>query len=235
MATAALDAAREADRVLPGHAAPRVLEGRALAALGRLEDSLEAMRDARERDAHALEDPAALLAWARANARTGHADEAADAYRALLPRASALSTADRAAATIEAGLVAMARGAAGLDESVAALREGLRAAQDETQTLAALALALALDRRGDTDGARALLSQRAHGDPRSPLAAPRAKDSLAAAPAETSALVALGLESTDAAGSRDAWQKYIDANANGPWSAHARAHLSSLTAKRKGR
>ena len=231
MAQAALDAAHEADTVLPGRAAPLVLEGRALAALGKLDASLEALRAGRERDPGALDDPLALRTWARVLARSGHGAEAAEAYRALLPRSSALSAAERAAASIEAGLVAMARGPAGLDEAAAALREGLREAQDEAP-IGVLALALALDRRGDADEAHALQAEHAHGDPRVVLEGLRAKDVLAVAPGEASALVAIGLEGTDPAAARDAWQKYVDQAPNGPWAAHARAHVAALSGKR---
>jgi tetratricopeptide (TPR) repeat protein len=235
MAEAARDSAREADQVLPGHAAPRVLEGRALAALGKLDEALKALTDARSRDATAFDDPLAMLAWARVLARTGHADAAAEAYRALLPRSSAISAAERASAAVEAGLVAMARGPAGLDEAVAALREGLREAQDETQAVAVGALAVALDRRGDTDESRALLTERGHGDPRTALASVHAKELLAVAPAEANALAALALESSDVAGARDAWERYLAAVPSGAWTAHARAHLAALTGKRRGR
>ncbi|HEY3822805.1 MAG TPA: hypothetical protein VGL81_36825 [Polyangiaceae bacterium] len=235
MAEAALASAREADTVLPGHAAPRVLEGRALAALGKLDEALAVLTDARSRDAAAFDDPLALLAWARVLARTAHADAAAEAYRALLPRASAISAAERASASVEAGLVAMVRGAAGLDEAVAALREGLHDAQDETQAVAVDALALALDRRGDVDEARALVAEHAHGDPRIALGSTHAKDVLAVAPGEGNAIIALALEPTDAAGARDAWDRYLAAAPGGPWAAHARAHLAALVGKRRGR
>ena len=230
MAEAARDAAREADGVLPGHAAPRVLEGRALAALGKLDEGLKALRDAA-----AFDDPLALLAWARVLARTAHPDAAAEAYRALLPRVSAISAAERASASVEAGLVAMERGVPGLDEAVAALREGLREAQDETQAVAVEALVLALDRRGDLDESRALLAEHTHGDPRIALASVRAKELLAVAPVEVNAMAALALEPTDGAGARDAWDRYLAASPNGPWVAHARAHLASLAGKRRGR
>jgi tetratricopeptide (TPR) repeat protein len=235
MAEAARDAAREADGVLPGHAAPRVLEGRALAALGKLDEALKALTDARARDAAAFDDPLALLAWARVLARTAHPDAAAEAYRALLPRVSAISAAERASASVEAGLVAMERGVPGLDEAVAALREGLREAQDETQAVAVEALVLALDRRGDLDESRALLAEHTHGDPRIALASVRAKELLAVAPVEVNAMAALALEPTDGAGARDAWDRYLAASPNGPWVAHARAHLASLAGKRRGR
>ena len=227
MAEAALDVAHEADQVLPGHAAPLVLEGRALVALGRLEPALQALRAGKERDPSALDDPLALRAWARVLARTGHPEEAAEAYRALLPRSSALSASERASASIEAGLVAMARGPSGLDEAAAALREGLREAQEEAP-LGVLTLALVLDRRGDSDEARALLAERARLDPRATLEGLRAKDVLAVAPAEGSALVAIGLESTDPAGAREAWQKYLDQAPNGPWAVQAKARVVAL-------
>jgi tetratricopeptide (TPR) repeat protein len=228
MAKAALEAAREADRVLPGHAAPRVLEGRALAALGKLDDALVALGEGASRDPRALDDPLALAAWARLLARTAHADRATEAYRALLPRASALSSADRASAAVEAGLVALARGAMGLDDATAALRQGVRDAQDDVQAVAVLALGLALDRRGDGAEARVLLADRSHGDPRATLTTPRAKDLLAVAPGEEPALAAMALEMSDPAGAREAWGQYVDATPAGPWAAHARVHLAGL-------
>jgi tetratricopeptide (TPR) repeat protein len=231
MAQVALDSAREADTVLPGHAAPLVLQGRALAALGKVDAAVRALEAGRARDAAALDDPLALLAYGRVLARTSRFEEAAEAYRALLPRASALSAAERASAEVEAGLVAMTRGAAGLDEAAAALREATREAQDETQTVAVLALGLALDRRGDVDEAHALLAERLRGDPRAVVASARARDVLAVAPAEGDALVGLALEASDAVGAHDAWQKYADALPRGAWAAHARAHLAAVGGK----
>lgn len=232
MAEQALAAADEAEHLLPGHAAPRVLAGRALEALGRLPEAVAALSEGKAREAGALDDPRAMLAWARAQARTGHADVAAEAYRALLPRAAALPATERSSAAIEAGLVAMARGPSGLDEAAAALREGVREAQDEPRVVAVLALALALDRRGDAEESRALLAERAHGDPRLPLATPAAQALLAVAPAEGQAMAALALESTDAAGARDGWQAYVTAAPQGPWAASAKAHLAALGAGR---
>jgi tetratricopeptide (TPR) repeat protein len=225
MAEQALASAQEADTVLPGHAAPRVLAGRALEALGKLDEALAALEDGRTREPGALDDPLAL-------ARTGKGDRASDAYRALLPRASSLSALERSTAAVAAGRGALARGPARIDEAAAALREGLREAQDERRVVAVLALALALDRRGDAEESRALLSERAHGDPRAPLASAQAKDLLSVAPAEAQALAALALEPTDAAGARDAWQAYLDTAPQSPWAPHARTHLTSLGGKR---
>jgi tetratricopeptide (TPR) repeat protein len=231
MAQGALQAARDADGVLPGHAAPLVLEGRALAALGQYGEALAALEAGRSRDPRALDDPPALLAWARALGRSSRREEAVEAYRALLPRSRGLSTTERVSAEIESGLMAMTRGAPGLDEAAAALREAVREAQDEARAIAVLALALALDRRRDAEEARALLRERMHGDPRDDMATARAKDLLAAVPAEAHALAALALESTDATGARDAWQQAIDAAPQGPWVGYARAHLGMLTGK----
>ncbi len=229
MAQLALAAARDAERVAPGFATARVLEGRALTALGNIDGAFRALTEARSRDARSLEEPLALLAWARVLSRTGHRDEAADAYRALLPRASALSVADRSAAQVEGGLVAMGRGEGGLDEAAAGLREAVREGQEETRATAVLALALALDRNGEVDQSRSLLEERAvHGDPRTVVASARARELLATVPEETHALTALALEAGDPTGARDEWQKALVDAPNGPWVAYARAHLEAL-------
>jgi len=232
-AASALDAAREAERVLPGHGAARALEGRALLTLGRLDEALAVLRDAKALDGRALDDPLALLAWARALGRSGHMDEASDAYHALLPRASAFSRADRATIALEAGLVAMPRGEGGLDDAAAALRDSLRESpEDETRAVAALALAVVLDRSGQPGAARTLLSERLRGDPRRIVATNAARQALAVAPAEASALEALALEVNDASGARDAWETYLQSAPKGPWAGHALAHLAALGGKR---
>lgn len=236
MAEGARQAALEADTVLPGHAAPHALEGRALAALGQFDRAYAVLAEARARDPRVLDDTPALHAWARVAARTKHDNEAAEAYRVLLPRASALASADRTAAATESGLVLMAGGPADLDSAAAALREALRGAQDETETVAVLALALALDRRGDGDESRALLADRSHGDPRSALAASRAKDLVSVAPAELPAMIGLALERIDVTAAREAWEDYAAHAPAGPWATHARAHALALrSAKPAGR
>lgn len=235
MAQSALDDAHEADGTLPGHAAPRALEGRALAALGHLDEALAALKEAKARDPGVFDDPPTLLAWARILARTGHAVDSASAYRTLLPRASALSSADRFAATTEAGLVALACGPSTVDEAVAAFRESLRGSQTDAEAVAVLGLALALDRRGEADEARALLSNRRRGDPRSTLAGKRARELLSAATVEAHALTALGLESIDPAAARESWETYLSSVPGGPWAAHARAHLAALASAHGGR
>jgi tetratricopeptide (TPR) repeat protein len=218
----ALRAAQEAGKRMPGKLAPLVLEGRALSRLGRHEEAWAVLDRARKGDAATLDDPWALVALARSAARTKRLTEADDAYRALLPRAAALPASERGQAYVEAALVALARGPASLDTAIAVFRQARREAQDSAQTVAWLGLALALDRSGARDEARALLAERGRIDPRASLADARARD-LVAAPLSTelAAAAALALEPIDAAASRELWKKV--AAAGGPWAEHAQA------------
>jgi tetratricopeptide (TPR) repeat protein len=226
--------ADEADRLLPGRAAPSVLKGRALLRLGKASEALVVLKEARTRDDRALDDPVALLAWARANARTGHFDEAAQAYRAALPRTSALAAAERSAASFEAGMIVMAQGPKAIDDAVAMLRQARREAQDSMQTASVVALALALDRSGQRDEAKAVLAERVRSDAKPVLADPRVTDALADAGVsyESEALLATALESADPGASRDAWHRYLEgAGGKSAWADHARTHESSSPAR----
>lgn len=226
--------ADEADKLLPGRAAPSVLKGRALLRLGKASEALVVLSEARTRDDRALDDPVALLAWARANARTGHFEEAAQAYRAALPRTSALAAAERSAASFEAGMVVMAQGPKAVDDAVAMLRQARREAQDSMQTASVVALALALDRSGQKDEARAVLAERVRSDAKPVLADPRVTGALADAgmSSEADALLATALEATDGVAARDAWHRYLEgAAARSAWSEHARAHESAASAR----
>ena len=227
--------ADEADKLLPGRAAPSVLKGRALLKLGRPADALAALKEARTRDERALDDPVALLAWARANARTGHFEEAAQAYRAALPRTSALSTAERSAASFEAGMIVMAQGPKAVDDAVAMLRQARREAQDSMQVAAVVGLALALDRSGQSEEAKAVLAERVRSDAKAILADPRVTEALADAGValEADALLATALEVTDPAAARDTWRRYLDGGgAKGPWADHARSHEGGASSPR---
>ena len=219
--------ADEADKLLPGRAAPSVLKGRALLRLGKPKDALAALDEARKRDERALDDPVALLAWARANARTGHFEEAAQAYRAALPRTSALSTPERSAAAFEAGMIVMAQGGKGIDDAVAMLRQARREAQDSMQFASVVALALALDRSGQKEEAKAVLSERVRSDAKPILADARIGEALADAGVahESDALLATALEVTDPNAAREVWHRYVEGpGGKGPWGDHARAH-----------
>jgi tetratricopeptide (TPR) repeat protein len=228
--------AGEADKMLPGRAAPKVLEGRALLRLGKAGEAVKALEEAKKRDDRALDDPVALLAWARANARTAHLDEAAKAYRAALPRTSALSTAERSAASFEAGMIVMGQGQKTVDDSVAMLRQARRDAQDALQVASVVALALALDRSGQKEEAKAVLSERVRSDVKPVLVDARVVEALADAgvPYESDALVATALEVTDPGAAREAWRKYLEgAGGRGPWADHARAHESAAPGAKK--
>ena len=217
--------ANEAARALPGHAAPGVLRGRALVALGQFQEGVAAIEEAVQLEPHALGDPAALLAWSRALGRVGRMADAAAAFRALLPHASALSPAERGKAEIEAAFLAQARGPDGLDEAISLFRQARRDAQDSLQALAGLALSLALDRAGEREESRVGLAEAAKQDPRETVAEPRAREALAdvGALAEGDALVAFAIAARDAAAAHELWSSYLAGSAGkGPWAEHAR-------------
>jgi tetratricopeptide (TPR) repeat protein len=230
--------ADDADKILPGRAAPLVLKGRALLRLAKPADALAALDGARKRDDRALDDPVALLAWARANARTGHVDEAAQAFRAALPRTSALTAPERGAASFEAGMIVLGQGPKSADDAVAMLRQARRDAQDAMQLASVIALALALDRTGQRDEAKAVVAERVRGDVRPVLGDAKVTEALADAGVayESDALVATALENFDPAAARDAWHKYLDgAGGKGPWADHARQREAALGAGKKTR
>ncbi|WP_437334893.1 hypothetical protein [Sorangium sp. So ce394] len=189
---AAREAARLADQLLPGHAAPQVLLARAALALGSPEDAGRAFDRARGVDPRSVEDPHTMHDLARSLARTGKRDEAIAIYRALVPRIDLLGTADqRALVLLEAAHLSMAaagaaakppsgaaaQGARGdLDEAIAYLREARQRAQTQLARDVTLSLALALDRAGDKAQADAALDGEAAdagagGDPRAQAAA----------------------------------------------------------------
>jgi tetratricopeptide (TPR) repeat protein len=217
--------ADEADKLLPGRAAPSVLKGRALLRLGKAEEALAALGEARKRDERALDDPLAGLVWARANARTGHPAEAVKAYRAALPRMSSASPQERAAAAFEAGMAVMGQPSA-IDDAIAMFRQARRDAQEALAGASVLALALALDRAGQSDEARAVLAD-VHADTAAIVADPRVALALADAgcTAEADALIAI------VSGDASAWRRVADAK--GAWAEHARTRAES--GRKKGK
>lgn len=233
--------ADEADKLLPNRAAPSVLKGRALLRMGRAEEALAVLGEAKRRDERALDDPVALLAWARANARTKHLPEAAAAYRAALPRTSALSAQERSSAAFEAGMTVMALGAAGLDDAIAMFRQARRDAQDAMQLACVAALALGLDRAGQREEAKAVLVERVRAGVKeaalkSLFADPHVVLALAdaGAPEEGDALLATTLTTVDPQGSRDAWRRYLEgAGGKSVFADHAREQLKGAAPPRK--
>ena len=217
IAQQALAAGDDAEKLAPGHAAPSVLRARALVALRKPKEAEEALARARALDARALEDVATALAAVRAQALAGTMDQARAGYAALLPRASSLPLAARAPVFLEAGLASMQRGPAGIEEAVARFRELLRGSQEEMQTTAVAALALALDRAagrasGTSDEASALLAERGPFRVES-VVDERVRASLKAmnAEAEEQALVAMLEGSAHPDRARTRWKAYLAA------------------------
>jgi tetratricopeptide (TPR) repeat protein len=221
--------ADEADRIVPGHAAAPILRGRALARLGKYPESLEALQEAKTRDELALDEPEALLVWARVLSFTGRTDEALRAYRALMPRASALGLGKRGLVYVGAGMLAMSLGPKGIDESVSILRQARKDSQDVAQRVAALALALALDRSGEKAEARLILGDRARDDAPALLAEPAAMEAMGPQwDVEHDALVAFALEGVDGIRARRGWTIYLEGRGGqGPWADHARVHAAA--------
>jgi tetratricopeptide (TPR) repeat protein len=230
-----LSIAADADRAMPGRAAPSVLRGRALARLGRFQEALTSLDAAKSKDDRALDEPIALLAWARSLAETGRAADALAAYRALLPRASSLPSWERGRAYVEAGLVAMAAGPSQIEEAIAILRQGARQSRDQVQGLAVASLALALDRSGEKAEARATVADRGAAALRSALTDARSQALGSAVSREIEAMLGLALEGVDRGLARDAWQKYLDGQGGkGPWADHARQHLAASPPRPSG-
>jgi hypothetical protein len=218
----------EAERLLPGQAAPLVLKARALLALGNVEDALRVLEEAKRRDARALEAPSAMLTWARVNARAGNAMEASSAFRAVLPRASAFSRVERGVASFEAAMALMALGAQSLDEVIVLLRRACADADDDVRTVARVALALSLDRAGLHAEARALGTELGPTNVHDIMHNATIWRALANAGAlrERDALVAMALDATQPMEARAAWQRYLEgAGFSGPWAEHARTKL----------
>jgi tetratricopeptide (TPR) repeat protein len=226
--------ADHADALVPGRAAPMLLKGRALCRLGRFPEARVALAAAHDRDDRALDDPAALLAWARSLEATGDALLAAGAYRTLLPRAEALSLADRGVAYLGAGMLAMSRGEGGLGEAIAILRQARHESQDLLHAAASFELALALDRAGDSGEAVAVLAEEGPGDGARVLADPRVVDALGVAGRKevhaTLALVEGALGRQEKA--RAEWEAYV--TGGGTWAAHARASMTRAAPARAG-
>lgn len=232
----ALLAAESADRVAPGKAAPMVLAGRALAALGKYEDAYKRFDKALAIDKSAVEEPEALLAYARSAMRAGKQSQAARAYSALASRIALLSTPWlRQRAAIETGLSAMDDGK--LPQAIGVLSEARR--RENMPGLGGLVqatLALALDRQGRSEQARGVarevegvqaLWDLAEAPPASwPAYAPIVP------PGQLWAVVALVIEREDRGQAKDAWKRFLDSPAGrGPHRAHAQAHLDRLSGR----
>ncbi len=125
-------------------------------------------------------------------------------------------------------MLAMNASTGNVDDAVAMLRQAKREATDTLQPIATLALALALDRAGSRDEAKALLDDRAKAAARTIARDPSVATILGPLAFEGEAMSAVGLEASDAAAAQAAWQKYVEAaGQNQTWIEHARSHLTA--------
>jgi tetratricopeptide (TPR) repeat protein len=221
-------AAAEAQKLLPGRAAPIVVLARAAMRGGDTGEALQLFEQALGLDAQSVEHPGALHDLGIARMKSGKLREALDTYRLLVPRVSLLPTREeRARVLLEAAHVSMALAAEGeqggslLDEALAYLREASRDPHQPLRVDVALSLVLALDRAGRREQADAVLAEQAGAaaweeNAGTPSYLPKAD--------EVVLLRALALERTDAAAAAAAYQRYLE-SATGRWAAAARARL----------
>ena len=235
-------AALEADKALPGKAAPKVALARAALALGDLETAAKQFLAAKAIDPRSVEDPPTMHDLSRVLRKTGKKEEALTVYRALVPRVDLLSTTERRVSVLlEAAHASMAAQAddkdkaadkksdllkaSPLDEAIAYLREAKQRPPTLLSNDVALSLVLALDRAGESDQADAALAD-AH---RSGARVRQSSLDYLSSADDKLALEALVQEGSDRAAAMKSWEAYLATPAGkGPYAAAARARLDSL-------
>jgi tetratricopeptide (TPR) repeat protein len=224
----ALETADLADGVAPGHAAPSVLRGRALATLKLWPRAVAELERARSIDSRSLEDPLTLREWARALAATDRPREALAAYRTLGPRVSIFPSPDERARTfVEAAELAFSLGPATIDDAVAFLGEAKQLGVRELEWRVSSELALAFDRRGAKDEAAGLVAE---------LTRRFRKEAKAGTSLENRAALAasaLVLEAFDPRSALELWERYVTGAPHDLWIEHAQKHIDVL--RRRGR
>lgn len=236
-------AALEADKALPGKAAPKVAIARAALALGDLETAAKEFLAAKKIDPRSVEDPSTMHDLARVLRKTGKKAEALAVYRALVPRVDLISSTERRVSVLlEAAHASMAAIAAEadektakadkdplksspLDEAIAYLREAKQRPPTLLANDVALTLVLALDRAGEREAADAALAD-AH---RTGARVRQSSLDYLSDSNEKIALEALVLEGSDRAAAIKSWEAYLATPAGkGPWASAARARLEAL-------
>lgn len=225
----AIRLAMQAEQRMPGRGAPLALRGRAEAMLGRDADAFATFGAARAAEPSSVDEPATLYALARSAARSGHKDVARDAYLALMPRSSVLTSDQRAAALLEAGLLVLSAGPARLADAIAILRQARVEARDARGAAATFALALALDRAGAREEARAVAAESSVAV-RAVMADARVRDALSVQPEEVDALAAIASGGDDKV-ALERWRTYLAQAPSGPWAPHARSRAEELAAR----
>lgn len=235
----ALAEAERAKKVLPTRAEPIVLAGRALMQMNRTKDAWTEFERARALSKRSLEEPSALHDVAAAAHASGHKAEALALFRRLVPRATLLSKGtERQRVYLEAALLVMAEGPENLNEATGYLVEArrFRGAPGLADVVTG-ALALALDRQGQTEEAHGVAAEAG-----GPGAAQRWIQGVAGAGlttpnGELHAVAATLAEREDPEKARAEWQAFLDSESGkGKWGEHAKKRLASLgTARRRGR
>jgi tetratricopeptide (TPR) repeat protein len=209
----ALDSARRAERILPGRAAPALLEARAQAALGAYSDAWTKFEAVQSRGVR-VDAPSLLHAIALAALKTGHSDAALDAFRALVSRIDLLDDgSEQVRILIEAAVLAMSRGPAHVPEAVGYLSEARRRPRlPGLSDYVLAALAMALDRQGLSDEASGIAAEstgpwRLEAD-RDRIG--KASDLPDLVPGEIDAMIALLAEHHDRELSLERWQSYLE-------------------------
>ncbi|MFZ5890328.1 MAG: hypothetical protein ACOY0T_04600 [Myxococcota bacterium] len=154
----ALEFARQAEKLYPKLAEPRVLAGRALLRQGDFAGAYASLSSSVSDPARPLGDVAALRELAVAAQFSGHLPESAAAYRALVPRVAFTSDPTLVRiVTLEAASVLALEGAAGLSDAILYLSESRRTPSvPGFDDLATAMLATSLDRAGNSDQAEVL-------------------------------------------------------------------------------
>ena len=230
--TDALAFASRADAEPKDQPGPWVVRGEAYARWGNLEESAKSFEKARSMNARALDDAEALDDYGAVLVRLHRADDARKIYRVLLPRASGATglcpfggDCDAAAlAYLTAGELAM-EDPAQLEEAIAILREARArgGTSNDVRRTSVMALALALDRRGDVDQARDLLSKIFGAE------VPPELRVRFIAPEEAIVMRALALEPNDATLALAQWRAYlVQGGDKRAWAAHAKEHIARL-------
>jgi tetratricopeptide (TPR) repeat protein len=247
----ALELARAAIGVASSERAAKLLEGRALFRLGRSAEAWAVLAPFAEEKAPPLDDAPSLHDLARTALAAGALDAAERTYRLLVPRAGLLGSRQASRiALLEAASLALARGPSGVDEALGYLETARAMPLAGDRDLLLALTALALDRAGRAEQARAA-AREAEGpwDLESELsqaersrvaeAALSGTPELGASPAgvvrgrimlldgELHAAIALLAAGRDEALRRLHWRAFLASTAGrGPWAEHARRALA---------
>lgn len=226
----AIDAAAQAEELLPGRAAPLVVKGRALAQLGQFPLAAETLTKARSVDPLALSYAPALYALALSLRESQNRTGAVVVYRELLSRVAALSDVQRDRVWVETVSQVMAQGGAdALDESITLARTGVQTITSAYGSILQGLLALALDRKGLKLEAAGVASEAVRAGALSELqSATGLSVVLRGVPDEQAALIARLREVQDSAGAAAAWDTFASSHASSPWVSHARAKAAEL-------